>query len=155
VRPPAKRQAISGLDDKPGFLIRRAHQISDAIFDAETEGFGITPPQHVIMTALYSHPGIDQATLASLVGLDKVTVGQMIRRLERRGLAQRTRSKVDRRAQVLLLSSHGSSVLLEMQAAARRSRTKLLKPLTAAERKHFIAMIRRIVTGAALDRQHD
>lgn len=136
---------IADLGDKPGHLIRRAHQLQAAIFEECAGRFRVTPVQHVIMTALYRHPGIDQATLASLVALDKVTVGAVVVRLERRKLVARTDSPADRRSWALSLTAAGAALLKRMQPAIRQSQARLLAPLGAAERKQFIRLMRRIV----------
>jgi DNA-binding MarR family transcriptional regulator len=141
----ARTATIADLGEKPGHLIRRAHQLTAAIFDAAASRYGVTPAQHVVMTALYKHPGVDQATLASLVALDKVTVGLIVARLVDRGLVERADSAVDRRARVLGLAPAGRKLLSSMQAAVRRSQTQLLAPLSPAQKKQFFIIMRRIV----------
>ena len=138
-------QTIADLGEKPGHLIRRAHQITAAIFEAATGRYKVTAPQHVVMTALYTHPGVDQATLASLVALDKVTVGLIVARLVERGLVEREDSQTDRRARVLDLAPAGRKLLSRMQAAVRHSQTQLLAPLSPAQKKQFFTIMRRIV----------
>ena len=139
------RATIADLGEKPGHLIRRAHQITAAIFESETGRYKVTPPQHVVMTALYTHPGVDQATLAALVALDKVTVGLIVARLAGRGVIEREDSTVDRRARVLRLAPAGRRLLARMQAAVRRSQAQLLAPLSPAQKKQFFTILRRIV----------
>jgi len=141
----AGRTNIADLDDKPGHLIRRAHQLTASIFDAATEGFRVTPAQHVVMTALYRHPGVGQATLAAFVALDKVTTGQIVARLANRGLVERVDSTADRRARVLTLSVAGMQLVRDMQGSVRRSQARLLAPLSPNQRKQFFAIMRRIV----------
>ena len=69
----------------PGHLIRRAHQLSVAIFMEETTGFDVTPVQFAILNALLADPGEDQVTLARKVAFDAATFGSVITRLEARG----------------------------------------------------------------------
>jgi DNA-binding MarR family transcriptional regulator len=138
-------EPIADLGDKPGHLIRRAHQLQAAIFEECAGRYRLTPVQHVIMTALYRHPGVDQATLASLVALDKVTVGAVVVRLERRNLVARSDSPEDRRSWALSLTPAGVALLKRMQPAIRQSQTRLLAPLTAPERAQFVALMQRIV----------
>jgi DNA-binding MarR family transcriptional regulator len=140
-----RRPTIADLDDKPGHLIRRAHQLSLAIFEAKTGAYGVTASQPVVMTALFTKPGVDQATLAALVALDKVTVGHILTRLEKRGLVERSLSETDRRARVIMLSERGRRMLEEMQDAVRQSQASLLAALTPAQRKQFLEIMRRIV----------
>jgi DNA-binding MarR family transcriptional regulator len=136
---------IADLGDKPGHLIRRAHQLQAMIFDECAGRYRLTPVQHVVMTALYRHPGVDQATLASLVALDKVTVGAVVLRLERRKLVARTDSPSDRRSWAVSLTPEGTALLKRMQPAIRQSQSRLLAPLGAREQKQFIELMRRIV----------
>ncbi|HKU97608.1 MAG TPA: MarR family winged helix-turn-helix transcriptional regulator [Vineibacter sp.] len=136
---------IADLLEKPGHLIRRAHQFSVAVFEGLAARDRITAPQHVVMTALFKHPGIDQVTLANLVALDKVTTGTIVSRLERRGLLRREQSSQDRRARVLLLSEAGRDLLLHMQDTVRQSQTNLLANLTQAEGKDLVRLLRKLI----------
>ena len=53
---------LTTLWERPGYLIRRLHQIHVAIFLEECADHGITPVQYAVMTALLTHPGADQVT---------------------------------------------------------------------------------------------
>ena len=141
----ARKTTIADLADKPGHLIRRAHQVTATIFEATAGKYRITPAQHVIMTALFSHPGVDQNTLAMLVALDNVTVGQVVTRLKKRGLVQRVDSPEDGRSWKLTLTPAGSRLLRGMQAAIERSQAELLSPLSPAQRGQFFTIMRRLV----------
>lgn len=138
-------EPIAELGDKPGHLIRRAHQLQAAIFEECAGRYRLTPVQHVVMTALYQHPGVDQATLAGLVALDKVTVGSVVMRLEQRKLVARSDSPADRRSWALSLTGTGTALLRRMQPAIRQSQEKLLAPLDVRERRKFIRLMQRIV----------
>jgi DNA-binding MarR family transcriptional regulator len=139
------REPIADLGDKPGHLIRRAHQLQAAIFEECAGRYRLTPVQHVVMTALFQHPGVDQATLAALVALDKVTVGAVVVRLESRKLVARADSPADRRRWALSLTGEGTALLKSMQPAIRQSQARLLSTLSAKEQKQFISLMRRIV----------
>src|SRR5438128_1858094 len=92
--PDARQQAPATLDrmaksfdfrHAPGHLIRRAHQVSVAVFMEETAGFDATPVQFAILNALLEDPGEDQVTLSRKVAFDAATFGAVIARLEGRG----------------------------------------------------------------------
>ncbi|MBO9515455.1 MAG: winged helix-turn-helix transcriptional regulator [Variovorax sp.] len=140
-----RSQVIADLLDKPGHLIRRAHQMSVAIFESEASPFGITAPQHVVMTALFKNPGVDQVTLAGLVALDKVTTGSIVARLAGRGLLRREHSQVDGRARALYLTDEGALLLRGMQSAVRKSQRTLLLHLSGEERKVFVRLLRQVI----------
>lgn len=136
---------IADLFDKPGHLIRRAHQISVAAFDAEAAPFRITGPQHVIMTALYKYPGVDQMTLAAMVALDKVTTGDIVMRLEQRRLVRRTRSTKNHRSRAVSLTAAGRKMLMEMQTVVEVSKEEILHNLTERERATLMRLLRRLI----------
>ncbi|MBX3453102.1 MarR family transcriptional regulator [Ferrovibrio sp.] len=140
-----KPTVIADLLEKPGHLIRRAHQKSVAVFEGPASRFGITAPQHVVMTALFKHPGIDQVTLASLIALDKVTTGSIISRLEARGLLRREKSQHDKRARVLVLSPAGQQLLIDMQDTVKLSQRDLLANLNPSERKSLLHLLRKLI----------
>ena len=65
---------LSDMYQRPGFLLRRAHQISAAIFENACTPIGLTQAQYGALTVLASEPHIDQSRLARALAFDKVTV---------------------------------------------------------------------------------
>ena len=57
------------LYEHPGHLLRRAQQISTALFYDEI-GSDLTPVQYAMLNTLAAHPGIDQVSLSGLVAID-------------------------------------------------------------------------------------
>src|SRR5579872_284415 len=47
------------LWSRPGYLVRRLHQIHTALFAEECKAFAITPVQYGLLTALLHFPGSD------------------------------------------------------------------------------------------------
>lgn len=72
------------FEQAPGHLIRRAHQISVAVFADEVGAHAVTPVQFAILNLLLGQPGIDQITLAQGVAFDAATIGSVIGRLEKK-----------------------------------------------------------------------
>jgi len=136
---------IADLLEKPGHLIRRAHQVSVAMFEARSGAYNITAPQHVVMTALFKHAHVDQVSLAAMIGLDKVTTGNIVSRLQKRGLIVRRRSPSDGRAHELMLSEAGTRMLMEMQHLVKDYHEELLGNLTKAERAKLVKLLRRMI----------
>ena len=81
--------SLSRLYARPGFLLRRAHQISAAVFEDECRDLALTPAQFGVLTILKAHPGLGQSSLARALGFDKVTVLRVLRGLETRGFVSR------------------------------------------------------------------
>ena len=104
--------SMAALYRRPGFVIRRAHQIVLALFDEAAAGLGITTTQYSVLHALRARPGVDQKALCELIGIDRSTATMVLRLLERNGLVLRTQSEQDRRRNQLRLTPLGEDMLI-------------------------------------------
>jgi DNA-binding MarR family transcriptional regulator len=138
------------LAARPGFLIRRMHQIHLALFAEECAAFDITPVQYSIMTVAGAQPGLDQAKLAHEVGIDRATLANVVARLETKQLVLRRASSSDKRVKLVLLSTHGIAVLKKMSLPAQRAHDRTIASLTAPEQKLFLDLLIKLV-----DNQND
>jgi DNA-binding MarR family transcriptional regulator len=143
----AKRNTESniGLLQRPGFLIRRLHQIHLAIYFQHCEKFNTTPVQSSILQVLNAQPGIDQLTLAAEIGLDRTTVSNVLTRLEERDLVTREVDSRDRRTKRASLTRAGKSILKDMQASIDAAHLELISPLPPADRKRFLRQLLQLV----------
>ena len=107
----AESQSLQALYTRPGFLIRRAHQIVAALFDEAAIDLGITTTQYSVLYALRVRPGIDQISLCALIGVDRSTVASVVRLLEDGGLIARRADPNDRRRKQLTLTDAGQDML--------------------------------------------
>lgn len=148
---PMALEADWPLADRPGFLIRRMHQIHVSLFADACAEFRTTPLQYSLLSALTTLRSADQTTLANLVALDRTTTTGALKRLEARGLIERVRSASDRRSYVSALTEAGRALLIAMKSAVWRAHAETLAPLGAAEAAAFIEMMKR-VTAAHEDR---
>jgi len=137
-------KSLDQLYSRPGFLLRRAHQIAVGIFVTECAGVGLTPPQHGVLIAVEKRPGLNQAELARLLGFDRATVGQVVEGLELRGLLRRTSSAHDRRNKSLALTPRGETRMRRAARAIQRTSERLLSPFTRGERELFIELLERL-----------
>ena len=136
---------ITGLDDLPGHYIRRLQQIAVGVFLDEAEDLNITPVQFALLSAASRQAGLDQRTLAGRIGLDTSTIGALVDRLESRDLIERKVSPEDKRVRLLSVTPAGQKLLEDVMPAVLRAQERMLAPLPKAERKQFMAMVRRIV----------
>jgi DNA-binding MarR family transcriptional regulator len=133
--------------DAPGHQIRRAHQLSVAIFMEETAAFDVTPVQFAILNALMDDPGEDQITLAGRVAFDAATSGSVITRLEAKGWVRRKADPADKRRKLLWVTPAGEEVALHMKRAVSKVQSRLLRPLTKVEREQFGALLGKLIAG--------
>ena len=147
----AKRRKQNGgnswpLTQRPGFLVRRLHQIHVALFQEKCATFAITPLQYSLLTALAVRGTADQSTLAADVALDRTTTTGALKRLQSRNFIERSVDREDRRARICRLTSKGAKLLRSMEASARVAHRDTLTGLSTEERKQFVAMMQRLVT---------
>lgn len=136
---------MTDLQETPGHLIRRLHQISVAIFAARTAeaGFDLTPVQFAALVTIDQHPQIDQVTLAGLIAYDKATIGGVVDRLGQKGLIVRKVSRQDRRARELELTEAGRALVAEVTPVVAEVQDQTLDGLSAEERDAFLSLLRK------------
>jgi MarR family transcriptional regulator, temperature-dependent positive regulator of motility len=133
------------LNQLPGHLIRRMHQMGVALFDSRTKesGHDLTPVQFAALRVIAAQPGLDQASLASAIAYDRVTTGGVVDRLEQKGLLQRDVNKADRRARMLNLTLEGETLLKEVTPIIKQMEADLLAGLTPSEGETLLQLLRK------------
>ena len=138
---------LSLLYTRPGFLLRRAHQISASVFEDECRSVGLTPAQFGVLTVLRASPGLDQSRLARALGFDKVTVLRVLRGLEERGLVTRSPAPDSRRNLAVQLTMQGEVLLKESQKPAERAYERLMAPLSPDQQLQLVALLQQMTEG--------
>jgi DNA-binding MarR family transcriptional regulator len=136
---------LEELYRRPGFLIRRAQQIAVSLFLEETGALGITSTQYGILLVLKHRPGIDQISVAKLLGLDRSTTGMVLAKLEKAGLIGRVVGKKDRRKRNLALTEAGERMLEKLADPARKAQTHVLSAFSPQERAAFLALLEKFI----------
>jgi len=134
------------LQERPGFLIRRLHQIHTALFADECAGESITPVQYSILTALDQMGVAEQIVLARAVGLDTTNVADVVARLERQKLVRRRVSRYDKRMKAVSVTETGRALLRRVDAGAARAHERTLAALAPKDRARFMRDLMRLVS---------
>jgi DNA-binding MarR family transcriptional regulator len=130
---------------KPGYLFRRMQQIAVAIFVEECSEFDLTPVQYAALVAIRTHPGIDATRLSAVIAFDRSTLGNVIERLQAKGLIERKAAPQDKRIKLLYLTKSGVSLLRDIIPAVDRAQARMLQPLKPADRKSLMALLAQLV----------
>jgi DNA-binding MarR family transcriptional regulator len=133
------------LQERPGFLIRRLHQIHVALFMEECGAEKITPVQYSILSALDQMGNVEQIALSRAVGLDTTNVADVLARLERQRMVRRRLSPHDKRRKVVTLTESGRAVLRRIDAGAARAHERTLAALEPKARDRFVRDLARLV----------
>jgi DNA-binding MarR family transcriptional regulator len=125
----------------PGHLIRRAQQISTALFTDECSAFDLTSVQFAALCAIRANPDVDATRLSALIAFDRSTIGDVVERLESKGWISRKSSPQDRRIKLLRLLPAGARLLDKVSPAVRRVQERLLAPLAPRDRATIVRLL--------------
>jgi DNA-binding MarR family transcriptional regulator len=128
----------------PGHLLRRAHQISTALFAEECNRFDLTPVQFAALFVLRAAGELDATRLAELIAFDRSTIGDVVERLESKGWIARTGSSDDKRVKLIRLTPDGMKLLRRVEPAVRRVQARLLKPFSSSETAALLTILKRL-----------
>ena len=141
--------SLEGLYGRPGFKIRRAHQTAVSVFAEATNELNITTSQYGMLHALAHIEGLDQITVARLIGLDRSTTSLVLGLLEQRGSLERLPHETDRRRRVLRITPSGRQLFERAQGPVAKAISRLMEPLAGADREPFLDIVERIVAASA------
>lgn len=145
--PARDETAKSALEQSPIHLLHRASQCAGNIFQAEMGGEDLTPRQYALLVAISQQEGLSQTDLVEMTGIDRSTLADVIRRMLKKGLIQRRRTREDARAYAVKLTDVGRRALQSCQPMARRVDQRILDALPSADtRERFINDLRTIVS---------
>ncbi len=133
------------LWSRPGFFIRRLHQIHVGLWADECQGENLTPIQFGMLSVLSSGEAMDQLTLSTYVGVDRVSGADVIRRLKRRGFLEINPSERDKRAKNLQITDLGRQIVERVRPRMIRVQAKLVSPLTEQELEEFERLIKKLI----------
>jgi DNA-binding MarR family transcriptional regulator len=133
------------MGQRPGHLIWRVQQRAWRLFANVAGSHEVTPVQASVLLVVGNQPGIDQKTVAEIIALDRATTGNVVGRLEARGLLKRVTSRADRRARILFLTRPGTLLNRKLGGVTRKARRLLVQDLTAREQKELIRLMRKIL----------
>jgi DNA-binding MarR family transcriptional regulator len=120
-----REQPTAILNASITHLLHRACQVADSIFNDEAGRTGLTTRQFAVLIAVAQNRDISQTGLVQVTGIDRSTVAEIVKRLLRRGLIKRKRTRLDARAYAVRLTDEGETLMREAEPAARRAEERL------------------------------
>lgn len=140
-----KDSALGNLDHSPIHLLHRAGQCAGDIFQNEMAEGDLTPRQFAVLVTVSQNEGVSQTHLVSKTGIDRSTLADIVRRMLKKGLLQRKRTKEDARAYAVKLTDEGWRVLRATEPVSKRVDDRILSALPGAQRDRFIQDLNSIV----------
>jgi len=127
-------------------LLHRAGQCAGDVFQAEMVAGDLTPRQFAVLVAVSQDEGLSQTSLVRKTGIDRSTLADIVRRMLRKGLLQRQRTKDDARAYSVKLTEDGWKALQRAQPTVEVVDSRVLSVLPEPDRDRFIADLTKIVS---------
>ena len=132
------RDTINRLERSPLHLLHRAGQCAAEIFQSELGEDDLTPRQYAILLTVANNEGVSQTQLVELTGIDRSTLADVVRRMLKKGLLQRRRTRDDARAYAVKVTDEGAKVLKARDPLARKVDERILSGLPASQRDRFL-----------------
>jgi DNA-binding MarR family transcriptional regulator len=129
----------------PAHLARRFNQICLGVTAEILGQHDLSPMLFGAIAAIAEEPGSGQRQLATRMGVDAATFGQMIETLELKGLVERRIDADDRRARQLFVTRKGADLRNRLRPSLIAAQGRLLAPLSKAERSALIDMLVRVI----------
>src|SRR5262245_62999670 len=134
-----KRDSTSDrLQRSPIHLLHRAGQCAGDVFQTEMMNGELTPRQFAVLYTVANNEGLSQTGLVERTGIDRSTLADIVRRMQRKGLLQRRRTKVDARAYAVKLTEEGRKILRRTEPLAKRVEERVLDAHPAKRRAEFM-----------------
>ncbi|MBX9745717.1 MAG: MarR family transcriptional regulator [Hyphomonadaceae bacterium] len=124
-------------------LLHRAEQLAATRF-TQLVNEAVTLRQFAVLTGVAEQPGLSQSDLVRATGIDRSTLADMMKALEKRGLVVRTPSTADGRAYSVRLSQSGAAILSAATQHARAADAAILDLLPRTKRKSFLATLTKL-----------
>lgn len=140
-----EEQTAGRLERSPIHLLHRAGQCASEIFQVEMASGEVTPRQFAVLVTVAEHEGLSQTQLVERTGIDRSTLADIVRRMLKKGLLQRRRTKEDARAYAVKLTDEGWRVLHSIEPMARRVDERILAALPPPQRDRFVEDLNTIV----------
>lgn len=140
-----KNPSINQLQRSPIHQLHRAGQCAADIFQTEMGLDDLTPRQYAVLLTVSQNEGLSQTHLVEKTGIDRSTLADVVRRMLKKGLLHRRRTREDARAYAVRLTEEGWKALRNADPVAKRVDERILAALPAAQRERFLADLEAIV----------
>ncbi|WP_395647448.1 MarR family winged helix-turn-helix transcriptional regulator [Terricaulis sp.] len=135
------------LADSASHLLHRAEQLASDRFTLLV-GKDVTLRQFAVLAAIAQAPGVSQAELVRITGVDRSTIAGIVLRLQKHGWVERADAPTDKRANAVTLTSEGEVVLRAATKHAKAADAAILDALPRTKGKALIAILKKLTKHA-------
>ena len=140
----------NSLGRSPLHLLHRVAQCVGELFEREFGDSDVTPRQLAVIMTVAENKGLSQTKIVDRTGIDRSTLSDIVRRLQKKGLVQRRRTKEDARAYAVDLTDKGRNLLRKATPLVEKVDERIVKALGKG-REEFIDRMATIVANVERD----
>jgi DNA-binding MarR family transcriptional regulator len=122
-----------------------------AFFQHIGEPLGLRPVEFTILVLVAFNPGITGKQLSQALSVTAPNITLLLDRLGKRGLVERVRSEIDRRAQNIHLTAEGEKLARRAHANSRTIEQEMLRHLSEGERAMLLELLKKVAQGQRRD----
>ncbi len=137
-------KSVAALEDHLGYWLRLVSNHVSAAFAGRLAAKGVTVVEWVMLRELYDRAQ-PPSVLAESLGMTRGAVTKLADRLAARRLLRREASAADGRAQSLVLTGQGRSLVPQLAALADRNDAEFFATLDARDRAALKKSLRQLV----------
>lgn len=127
-----------------GSLVHEIDRLVKKRFDRFAETTGMSRAQWQVLARVAKRQGVNQATLADLVGVEPISICRMVDRLEAMNLVERRPDPGDRRARLIHVTENARPGLERMRATAQALFKEALTGITPEEEEVLTSLLGRV-----------
>ncbi len=146
----AQASPARGLSRRLAFLLVQLGTHAHRQFAERLARLDLHPRHFGMLSHLAASEGQSQQAISNALGIHRSAMVALVDDLEQRGLAERRRDPVDRRAYTLYLTPAGRDLLADLERIANEHDVELLTALNASERSHLISLLQRVAESQGL-----
>jgi len=125
-------------------LLGHAYRAFNRIVDGQLRELGFAMGQLPVLVTLKKSRALSQAELARIARVEQASMAQLLNRMERDGLVQRTADPADKRSRLISLTDSASRRMHKGKAIMDATCEKALEGFSAAEIKQLTTLLGRV-----------
>lgn len=135
---------LGPLGGLAGYHLRRTSAAIGSDYFRTVEPGGMRQVLFGVLSVISANPGINQGNVGRSLGIQRPNMVALVNELIANGWVERTVDSVDRRAFILNLTPAGASALATTLALILDHEERMLRDLSAQERRTLIRLLGRI-----------
>lgn len=131
-------------DKHPLRLVGQVFRTFTRLVDAPLRDLGFAVGQMPVLVALRMNPALPQSELARIAGVEQPSMAQLLARMERDGLIERTPDPEDGRVRRIALTRRASTQMPKLKQVMENTSEGALAGFSAAERDTLGDLLARV-----------